>query len=197
MSFRRLLVAGPLALLVAMAAHAAGFGSSHLLGGSAGADLAGVGLAWLALLAIVGIMAVALGAPFRAGSHAASRAPAGSASRALAESLPGGGNPAMLAATLALGGSAFYVALEVLEGHAPQGSLLALVTILPLAVGVALAARLGLAWIARAGVSLAAFAHTEFRAENLWMGPALVPARTARATPAHAHRRGRAPPSRA
>ena len=186
MSFRRLLVAGPLALFVAMAAHAAGFGSSHLLGGSAGANAAGVGLAWVALLAIAGIVSVALRAPLRANAHAESVA--------LAESLPGAG---MLAATLALVGSAFYVALEVLEGHAPQGSLLALTAILPLAVAVALAVRLGLAWIAQAGISLAALARTEFRPENLWMGPAPLLARTARTAPAHALRRGRAPPSRA
>jgi hypothetical protein len=189
MSFRRLLVAGPLALFVAMAAHAAGFGSSHLLGGSAGANAAGVGLAWVALLAIAGIVSVALRAPLRANAHAESVA--------LAESLPGAGNPAMLAATLALVGSAFYVALEVLEGHAPQGSLLALTAILPLAVAVALAVRLGLAWIAQAGISLAALARTEFRPENLWMGPAPLLARTARTAPAHALRRDRAPPSRA
>jgi hypothetical protein len=189
MKLRQLLVAAPPALVVAMAAHAAGFGSSHVLGGNAGREFFGLGLTWLALLAMAGMLGVAL--------HAPRLASARQAAKALGEALPGRGSLPALTATLAAGAGAFYVALEALEGHGPGLSPLALAVILPLALAIAAAVRLSMLWLARAGLSLADLARGRGPAAEPWfhLSPSLVPITTG-AAPC-ALRRGRAPPPRA
>ena len=185
-----MLVAAAPALLVALTAHVAGFGSSHVLGGETGRYLFTLALAWAALLTVAGILSIALRTR---GLGVSPRA----AAATLAEALPGRGGIGSLTASLAAGGYAFYLVLEALEGHGLQGSRLSLGIILPLAAAIAAVVRLSLTWIAGAGLSLSELAGRAARAAEPWFRPAPIPVRVARPVERSGRRRGRAPPQRA
>jgi hypothetical protein len=99
MAARRVLVSAPLAVVVALLAHTARFGSSHAFGGPHGLDLIAAALAGVVLLALV--------SPFVLAFTPARRQPA-SARAGLG-----------LLLNLTLGGAAVYSGMEWLEGHAP------------------------------------------------------------------------------
>jgi hypothetical protein len=189
MTLRRLLAACPLAVLVAFAAHAAGFGSSHLLGGEAGPGALRLTLAWVVLLAGAAVAWVALSLP--------SRASVRSIARSLERGLPGGGRFDVLAGVLAVGGAGAFALLESAEGHGPvqlQAWWPAATALAALAV--AAIVRLALSWLAGLGLFLARLG--ELRPSDApsarRLAPAPVPVRT---SPAARLRRGRAPPFRA
>jgi hypothetical protein len=187
MSLKRLLAASPLAVLVAFAAHAAGFGSSHLLGGTAGPDFLRFTLACIALLALAVFLRAGLAAP-------AQRSKLG---RRLARALPGSGGFVPLATTLLAGGAFVFAALEASEGHGLQLSTGWLGGLALAAILVAAAVRFAIAWLTRLGLHLAALGDELATGLALWF--TLAPAAAAvRATgPAARLRRGRAPPPRA
>jgi hypothetical protein len=189
MRLRQLPAAVAASILVAELGHAAGFGSDHLLGGSAGTTVLGSGLAWAALLMILAALGVALEAP-------RGRTPA-TAVTDLAEALPGRGEIWTMAAAFAGGGGLIYCLLEASEGHSPLGSPLALSAILPLAAAVAGALRFLLAWIAKAGLSLAALGGRREPARERWSAPVRSSLLVAETASPRGRRRGRAPPSRA
>jgi len=188
MTLRRLPVAASLALLVAVLAHWAEFGTEHVLGGKHGATLLYSALAALIALALGAAFGVALGGPAAGGSSAA-------AAR-LRAALPGGGELGPFAAWLFGGALSAFAGLELLEGHAPAAA----TWILPLAalaaLGTAWLGRVATRWLAVAGLALAALGGELARA----LGPRLAPIEI-RLTPAgspgrRGARRGRAPPRR-
>jgi hypothetical protein len=187
MYLRRLLAAAPAALLVALAAHAAGFGSSHAAGGDAGRQIAALLLAWSAILALVGLMAAALRGRDRAGRKAAVAA--------LALHLPGGGRFPGLFGALATGGFGLYALLEALEGHGPAGSPLALAVIVPLAATIAIGLRFVVGWIAGAGLSLSRLTRRHGTGAPAWFALVLSPTAPAAMPQPRGTRRGRAPPA--
>jgi hypothetical protein len=135
MAARRVLVSAPLAVVVALVAHTARFGSSHAFGGPHGHYLIAAALAALALLALL--------SPFALGFAPARRQPTPAASIGLL-------------LNLVLGGTAVYSAMEWLEGHDP-----ALVGGTWVALGlsallVALIAFLAAAGLRRLGLAIAA-----------------------------------------
>jgi hypothetical protein len=135
MAVRRALVSAPLAVVVALLAHTARFGSSHAFGGPQGHFLIAAALAGLALLALLGPLVLGL-------------APA----RRRATPMESAG----LILNLALGGAAVYSGMEWLEGHAPAlvgGTWVALGLSALLVALVALLAALGLR---RLGLAIAA-----------------------------------------
>lgn len=113
----------PLAVLVAVLAHVAGFGSSHAPGnGHATGLLVALGLALALLVASVFLLAAAGGS---------------GAARSVARP----GSPANVLGLATLG-AAVLLAIEIAEGHAAlAGSLPALAALLPIAALVALVAR--------------------------------------------------------
>jgi hypothetical protein len=138
MAVRSVLVSAPLAVVVALLAHTARFGSSHAFGGPHGHYLVAAALAGLALLAVVSPFALGFG-PAR--GQAAPGASAG------------------LVLNLTLGGTFVYSGMEWLEGHAP-----ALVGGTWVALGlsallVALLALLAAAGLRRLGLAIAATLH--------------------------------------
>ena len=173
---RSRLIAVPLAVLVAVLAHVAGFGTEHVAGGA----YAGT------LLTTLG---AALGAAFAAGFLDAAIRPGiriatWSRDRYLAHTLLGGG---LLA----------YTAIEVLEGHANLGgSLRASLALVPSAAIVAWIARFAADLCNRAGTALAAL-DAVIRALGRLIAPPprLVPVRVP-TQPVYGRRRGRAPPTR-
>src|SRR5579864_4242966 len=147
MSWWRLPAALALAILVALTAHEAGFGTSHTPGGTHGAELIGAALATLALLLVAAVLWVAFGR-FRRLTRA-------EASSLLAAALPGSGNVILGAAMLTAGGLAGLAGIELLEGHAPLAGWAPF--LVPLcAVVVAILARLLTVRLAALGLELAA-----------------------------------------
>jgi hypothetical protein len=183
MSLRRLLTATPLAVLVAFAAHAAGFGTSHVLGGAAGPELLRLTLACVGLLAIFVFVHAALSGS--SGRRTAVAWPRG---------LPGAGELAALGLTLLAGGTLVFAALEASEGHGLSLSAAWLGGLIAAAAGVAVGARLLFAWLTRLGRKLAEYGEAAASSLPLWIGlrPAPVPVRVN--GPANRLRRGRAPP---
>jgi hypothetical protein len=182
MALRRALVTAPLALLVAILAHAVGFGGSHTFGGDRGDQLLALGVAGPALLALAAIVWLGLTEPDRRRGE-----------RALLALLPGGGHPAGVFATLGTSSLAVLAVIEALEGRAPlaPASLLALGCATAF---IAVAARLSARWLAAAG-SLVALAGTP--APLAGAPPvrlALVTAPLARSVDRGSACRGRAPP---
>jgi hypothetical protein len=187
MNLRRLLVAAPLALLVAVLAHLAGFGTSHELGGDKGLTLLYSALAALGGLAGAAVFAAALSRPARLADVA----------RRLRAILPGSGELAPFAGVLFGGSLVAFWSLELLEGHSPLTALWVLPVAAIIALGTAWTVRAATRWLARAGLAFAAFAS------ELHVGLALLFAPVdARYVRAHARsrgssRRGRAPPQQA
>jgi len=187
MNLRRLLVAAPLALLVAILAHVAGFGTTHELGGERGLTLLLSALAALGGLAGAAAFAAALGRP----------ADLADVVRQLRGALPGSGEIVPFAGVLFGGSLVAFWSLELLEGHGPLAALWVLPVAAVLAVGTAWTVRAATRWLARAGLAFAAFAR------ELQVGLALLFAPLeARYVRAHARsrygtRRGRAPPQQA
>jgi len=184
MTLRRLLVAAPLALLVAVLAHLAGFGTDHVLGGQHGFTLLCSALGALFALAGSATLTVALGRPRSFGE----------AAQGLRGALPGAGELVPFTAWLAGGALAAFWGLELLEGHAPFASLWVVPIASLLALAVAAAARAATRWFARAGLALATLA----REIALGIGPRSVrlEARslTVHTRPRRGSRCGRAPP---
>lgn len=179
----------PLVLLVALAAHWAGFGTSHAMGGTHGNELLAAVLAGLGLLAGLAILRVALAAR--------KRLTTGEATSLLEAALPAAGRIGPQTLVLAVGGALAYGAAEALEGHTIAGSPAALLA-LPLAAFVlVLAVRAVTRLLAGVGLALAALVSEIER-----IAPHGV---TSTATyrfafcPAELHRRdrGRAPPIQA
>ena len=136
MTPRRLAVAAPLALLVAILAHAAGFGADHAPGADHARELVtSLGVA-LALLALATLLEAAFGIDRRdAGSARQDR---------------------WLPIALAAGGACAYAAIEFAEGHALfGGSLRALAAILPAAALIGQVARLAARFLRYSGAALA------------------------------------------
>jgi hypothetical protein len=184
MTLRRLLITAPLALLVAVLAHLAGFGAGHELGGDHGASLISSALAALFALAAAATLAAALGQ-------------ANSPADVLAElrrALPGSGEVLPFAGWLFGGSLPAFWGLELLEGHGPFGAGWLLPVAAVAALAMALAVRLVTRWLAEAGMALAALS------ESLTLGPAarLAPLEirslSAAQRLARGTRRGRAPP---
>ncbi|HEY0799016.1 MAG TPA: hypothetical protein VGD50_07685, partial [Candidatus Baltobacteraceae bacterium] len=100
MALRRIPLLAPLAVLVALLAHTARFGSSHAFGGQYGANLIAAALAATALLLLI--------APVAMGFE---RSPARREAPFLAA--------LKLALGLGVGGAAVYAGMEWLEGHGP------------------------------------------------------------------------------
>ncbi len=185
MLFRRLLAASPLALVVAVAAHAAGFGSSHLLGGAYGLDVLRLALAWLGLVAVGGTIWAGL---------AASRQSLKANAARLLDALPASGRFAGLALSLALGGTAIFSALEATEGHLDAPSLPSLAALGLGAAAVAAFVRLAAWAIAAIGASLASLTREIVARPQAQARLTLAPARVRHADPSVALWRGRAPP---
>ncbi|MGP6157464.1 MAG: hypothetical protein ACLPYS_08155 [Vulcanimicrobiaceae bacterium] len=179
MSLHRAAKAGSLAFLVAVLAHTADFGSSHLLGGAQGAALLQALWGMLALLGLGALFAGALGP----GGHQVALARSSRRSQ-----------PASIIA-LSLGGFAAFCGIEALEGHAPElGPLLALYLGSAAAL-VAFGSRLLGRWLSELGSELAALVGQT----GLLCGRGVVRLRPLQAvhaprTFAGGVRRGRAPP---
>jgi hypothetical protein len=184
MTLRRLLVTAPLALLVAVFAHLAGFGTGHELGGDHGASLISSALAALFALAGAGALAAALG---RADSPA-------DVAAELRRALPGSGELLPFAAWLFAGSLPAFWGLEVLEGHGPFGAGWMLPAAALAALGVALAVRLLTGWLAQAGLALAALAAAVGLAVAPRLAPLEIRSLSAAQRLARGTRRGRAPP---
>ncbi|GAC1548378.1 MAG: hypothetical protein NVS3B16_21250 [Vulcanimicrobiaceae bacterium] len=139
MALRRLLVAVPLAVLVAVLAHVAGFGFAHAPGGDHASAL-------FELLA--GSLAALLAGAVYRGSVASTPTPIATKHA--------GRKGAVALAVLAAGALA---AIELAEGHSLFGSagLLPLLALIPLAVAVRSAARCASGLAARAGGQLAVY----------------------------------------
>ena len=184
MGLRRLLAASPLAVVVAVAAHVAGFGSSHALGGALGVDIARLALIWLGLVAAGGLLWAAAWARPASLPTLASR---------LLAPLPGGGRFTALAATIAVGGTAVFTALEALEGHPGLPTLASLLALAVAALMLSALVQLAARAIAGLGLTLATLADA---CVNLAAPVRVIPARAriARPNPAALLRRGRAPP---
>jgi hypothetical protein len=187
MNLRRLLVAAPLALLVAVLAHLAGFGTSHELGGERGLTLLCSALAALGGLAGAAAFAAALGRPRGLADVA----------RELRGALPGSGEIAPFAGVLFGGSLLAFWSLELLEGHGPLAALWVLPVAALLALGTAWTVRVATRWLARAGLAFAAFAREVQLGLAVLFAP--IEARYVRAVARSrcGSRRGRAPPQQA
>jgi hypothetical protein len=168
-----------------MAAHVAGFGTSHTLGGTHGSDLIGATLAALVLLLVTAVLWVAFGR-----SRRLTRA---EAAGLLGTALPNAGGLLGSAALLAAGGIAAFAGIELLEGHAPLAGWAPL--LVPLcALLVAWLAPLLARRLAALGVRLAALAgDLDFGFPRL-MVLAASAAPSGYAKPSRNAHRGRAPP---
>ena len=176
MTLRRLPAAAILALLVAVLAHVAGVGFDHAPGSAHAA----------ALLGTLGVsLFFALAAAF-CGGALRGRGPSIATTAASGYSALG----------LAAGGFAGYALIELFEGHLTLGGALrALVAVVPVALGVAFAARTIAAAAQRAGARFAGFVRVRGR-RAAPRHPAHGRSRL-RAVSAFARRasRGRAPPA--
>ncbi|HMD03410.1 MAG TPA: hypothetical protein VKG44_10655 [Candidatus Baltobacteraceae bacterium] len=187
MTSRRLLTALPLALLVAVLAHFAGFGTSHALGGPHGEALIFATLAALTGSALLALLRSALGATGGRRSAAAAIADLRAAVPAAGEILP-------FSAWLLGGALTTFWALELLEGHALQSGLWVVPVAALVALGVAGAVRAATRWLAHAGLALATLCRPG------WIGATTLFFRFESAVPASCPRlagdahRGRAPP---
>ena len=184
MTLRRLLVAAPLAMLVAVLAHVAGFGADHVLGGQQGLTLFCSALGALFALAAAATLTVARARP-RSLAEAA---------RGLRAALPGAGELGPFAAWLFGGALAAFWGLELLEGHGPLAALWVVPVAASLALATAVAVRATTRWLAGAGLALAALA----RETSLGLAPRFVRIEARglafQARPRCRSRRGRAPP---
>lgn len=188
MTLRKLSAFLPWALLVGALVHAAGSGFGHAPGGRFALELLGLlGATVLATLATVFVAALLATLRTRAGSPRSAWAPSDIATgRSSVKSIAG----------LALAGTAAYLALELLEGHASLGGgLRALLASVPVAALVALLSCRAERAAGRAGTACAAALGPADRPASI--RPIVLPERrpsfplrrvTARA------RRGRAPP---
>ncbi len=176
MTLRRLGLAVPLAVLVAVLAHVVGFGAEHAPGAAHAAGLlTTLGVA-LGLAALVTLFAAALRADRRDGASPQ--------------------QDRWLPLFLALGGAVAYGAIELAEGHTPLGGGAgALVSLVPAAALVSGLARLASRMLRLSGMALAALVPASSRRL-----PRFAPAPARRPDPAGtthgpgAHF-GRAPPT--
>jgi hypothetical protein len=185
MTFRRLLVAAPLALLVAYLGHAAGFGTTHALGGAHGGELLAGLVAALALIALAPVLWLGFGrTPHRSLVDVV---------RGLASALPAAGGLAAMAAILAALGGLAFAGIELTEGRAPTPAW-ALAALPLAALAVAALARFALSWLALLGLFIATLG--ERLPERLSPPTFLAPLAFApvSASLARGSRRGRAPP---
>jgi hypothetical protein len=151
MTLRRLPATLPLALLVAILAHALRFGGDHHLGGENGLELLWAVLAALAGLAVAAVLSSALAGAGGRRTAAVSR---------LLDALPGAGRFGSMACSLALSGAAAFAALEWSEGHDPLGGPWLVPALAFVALAVAGLVRLAVGSLARAGLALATCAPT-------------------------------------
>ncbi len=107
MLLRRALVTAPLAVLVAVVAHALTFSDGHALAGGHGGPLLAVAVGGSLLCALVAFLSMAISQP-----------DARQGRRLLREALPGGGRPGVTTAVLLGGGLVAFAAIEAAEGHA-------------------------------------------------------------------------------
>jgi hypothetical protein len=186
MLLRRALVTAPLAVLVAIVAHALTFSDGHALAGGHGGPLLAVAVGGSLLCALVAFLSMAVSQP-----------DARQGRRLLHAALPGGGRPGVTTAVLLGGGLLAFSAIEAAEGHVPLGSMAAFGSLVAVAAVVALGARLCAGWIAAAGALVAAAVVEPHAPLSLW-----APARFS-AVPVRVRNRalgtgrGRAPPHRA
>jgi hypothetical protein len=145
MVLRRALVIAPLAVLVAMAAHAIGFGGEHLLGGSIASWMLAAGFGGTLLIAGAGLLWLGF-----------TQRDARRGERALRSLLPAGGGIVAAATILGISGSAVFACGEALEGHSPAGTWMTALALGAVAVLVAFAVRACLRWLAAGGAALAA-----------------------------------------
>jgi len=180
---RRALVTAPLAVLVALAAHAIGFGGDHLLGGVDSRWMVAAGLGGTLLLAGAGLLSLAF-----------KRSDARHGERLLQNFLPAGGRIGAAAAILTVSGFAVFACGEALEGHSPAGTWSTALALGVVAVLVAFAVRACPRWLAAGGAALAALltwvlAFAETPAVSVAIARPAAPRPVARG-----RRRGRAPP---
>ena len=187
MNLRRLLVAAPLALLVAVLAHLAGFGTSHELGGERGVALLLSALAALGGLAGVAAFGAALGRPTGLAGVV----------RQLRAALPGSGEIAPFAAVLFGGSLLAFWSLELLEGHGPLAALWVLPVAAVFALATAWTVRAATRWLAEAGLAFAAFARDVHAGLAVLFAPLEARSVRAHARSRYGSRRGRAPPQQA
>jgi hypothetical protein len=183
MILRRALVTAPLAVLVAMAAHAIGFGGDHLLAGINAGWMLAVGFGGTLLMAGAGLL-------WLAGTQRDAR----QGERALLSLLPAGGGIVAAATVFGISASAVFACGEALEGHSPAGTRVTAVALAAVAVLAAFAVRACLRWLAACGAALAALLAWAIAPAEL---PAVSVSDTRPAAPrpiAHGRHDGRAPP---
>jgi len=184
MTFRRALVAAPLAIIVAIAAHFMAFGADHALGGSYGGEVLGAGLGASILLIVVAVLWLAL-----------TETDAARGERSLLRLLPGRGGVAAATGYLAASGFLTFAAGEALEGRSPLGTWSTALALLLVAAVVAVAARWIVRWLAAGGTALAKMSALRLAAAH---NPCIVTAGGARPLAprslARGSCRGRAPP---
>jgi hypothetical protein len=186
MTLRRWLVGTPLALLVAILAHAASFGSSHGLARGYGGLLVAFLVAGLVAVASATLLAIACGGAGRSSTPS-------ECARRLRRALPGAGSLASMAAFLGAGGLVMFAAIETLEGRGVPAWILgpvALCSVLVAALG-----HLATEGLARLGLALR-------NDHPVQTSPARESGRVYSASHVRSHdpagvRRGRAPPLRA
>jgi hypothetical protein len=144
MALRRALVTAPLAILVALAAHAIAVGGQHALGGAYAGILLAAGLGGTLLLAGMALLWLALKQPnARAGEQV------------LLALLPAGGGFVAATTVLSLSGFAAFACAEALEGHFPLGTLGSALTSFAVSALVALGFRRYARWLAEGAAALA------------------------------------------
>ena len=145
MVLRRALVTAPLAVLVALAAHAIGFGSNHLLGGVDASWMFAAGIGGTLLVTGVALLWLAF-----------TQSDIRRAEQALLSFLPAKGGIAAGAALLGISGFAVFACGELIEGRSPGGTWTTALALAAVAVIAAFAIRACLRWVAAGGVALAA-----------------------------------------
>ena len=183
MSLRRILVTAPFGLVVAVVAHALAFGEGHVLGAGFHGQFLALAFAGSALAALAAFVALSLGGPDWAAGE-----------RRIRSWLPGAGGVGSLAAALCAGGIVSFGLIETAEGRSAFGSPVALVALVLVAVGAAIAVRAVSRWVARAGAAVASALTAPVAISTGWSTiitadrfiPALAPLRGTS--------RGRAPP---
>lgn len=147
MPLRRLVLGVPLASLVAVLAHVAGFGYAHAPGGDhATALLSAVAAALVALLAAGFVRAAVAGAPEPIATN-------------------GAGNKSALA--LAARAAVAFAAIEIAEGHSILAGVRPLLALVPLAFLVAAVTRRAAGFARRAGARVAAVYLRRLRARSM------------------------------
>jgi hypothetical protein len=183
MLLRRALVTAPLAVLVAMTAHAIGFGGDHLLGGISAGWLLLVGFGGTVLMAGACLLWVAF-----------TQRNTSQGERALLSLVPAGGRIAAAATVFGISASAVFACGEALEGHSPAGTRITALALAAVALLAAFAVRACLRWLAAGGAALAALLTWAIAPSEL---PAVSVADSLAAAPrliAHGRHDGRAPP---